>query len=108
MTIKESNVSEKAERLGNNEIGSAKLYVPNKKELQNKTSKIFKTDKKSKGSLLTTEEVSDWMKISRNALQIMRHEGKGPRYIKLSRRAVRYREQDVLEWMESATIETQN
>jgi predicted DNA-binding transcriptional regulator AlpA len=57
--------------------------------------------------LLDTKELSKMLGVTTNTLQIWRHEGKGPKYLKLSRRAVRYKEQDVLNWMESTAIETE-
>jgi predicted DNA-binding transcriptional regulator AlpA len=55
--------------------------------------------------LLTTEQVSKALDVTINTLQIWRHKGKGPRYIKLSRRAIRYRKEDILEWLENSIIE---
>ena len=56
--------------------------------------------------LLNTNELSAMLGVTVNTLQIWRHQGKGPRYIKLSRRAVRYRQQDVLDWMNTSVVET--
>lgn len=57
--------------------------------------------------LLNSNDVSEMLGVSVNTLGIWRHQGKGPSYLKFSRRAVRYRKQDVLDWMEEATIETE-
>ena len=56
--------------------------------------------------LLNTNELAAMLGVTVNTLQIWRHQGKGPQYIKLSRRAVRYKERDVLAWMDNAMIET--
>jgi len=58
--------------------------------------------------LLTTQEVSETLGVTVNTLQIWRHQGKGPRYIKLSRRAIRYRAGDCQEWLENSVIETES
>ena len=57
--------------------------------------------------LLDTKELSKMLGVTTNTLQIWRHQGKGPRYRKFSRRAIRYQEQDVLNWIESTAIETE-
>lgn len=57
--------------------------------------------------LLDTKELSKMLGVTTNTLQIWRHQGKGPKYIRLTRRAVKYQEQDVLNWIESKAIETE-
>ncbi len=57
--------------------------------------------------LMTTNEVADFLGVTVNVLQIWRHKGTGPKYFKLSRRAVRYREPDVFSWLKSRVIETE-
>lgn len=58
--------------------------------------------------LLDTNELSGMLGVTVNTLQIWRHQGKGPKYIKLSRRAVRYKEQDVRDWMNNSIVETES
>lgn len=57
--------------------------------------------------LVDSNEVAQMLKITANTLQIWRHQGKGPRYVKLSRRAVRYRKKDILDWVQNSMIETE-
>ncbi len=57
--------------------------------------------------LLNTNELSAMLGVTVNTLQIWRHQGKGPKYFKLSRRAVRYKERDILAWMDNSMIETE-
>lgn len=57
--------------------------------------------------LLDTSNVSELLGVTKNTLQIWRHQGKGPKYIKLSKRAVRYRMSDVIEWVDHFMIETE-
>lgn len=40
--------------------------------------------------LLTTKEAAQRLRISRRTLETWRRSGRGPRYIALSRRAIRY------------------
>lgn len=49
--------------------------------------------------LLTANQIAKKFNIKANALAIWRHKGIGPKYLKLSRRAVRYRRSDVDAWL---------
>lgn len=50
--------------------------------------------------LLTIEDVCDRLQVTRGALAQMRFEGVGPRFIKITSKAVRYRESDLDEWVD--------
>ena len=50
--------------------------------------------------LLTTEQAASVLALSPRALEAWRLQGRGPRYVKLSR-AVRYRPEDLASWIES-------
>lgn len=50
--------------------------------------------------LLTIEEVSEMLGLTRGALAQMRYEGRGPKYAKLSAKAIRYRASDVSDWVD--------
>jgi predicted DNA-binding transcriptional regulator AlpA len=52
-------------------------------------------------TLLTTIEAATVLKLSARTLEDMRWKGGGPRYLRLSRNAVRYRQGDLLEWAEA-------
>ncbi len=54
--------------------------------------------------LLTTKQIAKKFQIKPNALTIWRHRGVGPKYIKLSKRAVRYRKSDVIAFLESKEL----
>jgi len=47
---------------------------------------------------LTTVEAADYLRVSRQFLEIARHRGSGPPYIKLAR-AVRYHKPSLDRWM---------
>jgi predicted DNA-binding transcriptional regulator AlpA len=49
--------------------------------------------------LLTTTEVAEFLGLSTQWVEIGRHKGYGPRYLKLNTRRVRYRRADILEWL---------
>jgi excisionase family DNA binding protein len=48
--------------------------------------------------MLTTEEAARFVGLSPRTLEKRRHEGGGPRFLKLGR-LVRYRERDLEEWI---------
>jgi hypothetical protein len=53
--------------------------------------------------LLTTEEVAAWLHVSMQWLEIGRHHGYGPPYVRISPRMIRYRRGDVLTWLAGRT-----
>ena len=65
---------------------------------------------KQKGNLMdnellyTPEELAAKLKITENALGIWRHNGTGPRYIRISRRAIRYSDLAIQEWLQEKEI----
>lgn len=52
-------------------------------------------------ALLTTEDVAALLKVKPATLKQWRHARKGPKFISLGRRMVRYRRSDVDEWIRS-------
>ena len=56
---------------------------------------------RAKGRLLTPAEVADHLQISTDRLSRMRTESKGPAFVKLDARTVRYHPRDVLAFIES-------
>ncbi len=51
-------------------------------------------------SLLTEREAAAFLRFTPRALQEWRRNGRGPAFVKISARAVRYRLRDLLEWTE--------
>ncbi len=49
-------------------------------------------------TLLTTEQATQLLRISRKTLERMRVEGRGPKFVKIGR-CVRYRQRDLLTWI---------
>ena len=49
--------------------------------------------------MLNTTGVAEWLGVSTQFLEIGRHLGYGPRFIRLTPRIVRYRRDDVLDWL---------
>lgn len=46
------------------------------------------------------EEVAEYLGTSVGGLAQMRYRGSGPKFVKLGRKAVRYRDSDIKEWLE--------
>lgn len=51
--------------------------------------------------LLTEVDAAAYLNLTRRALQAWRYQGRGPRYVKISARAVRYRPEDLESWVET-------
>lgn len=51
--------------------------------------------------LLTPAEVSAWTGLSIGALAQLRYKGRGPDFVKLTPKTVRYMRSDVQQWIES-------
>jgi len=54
--------------------------------------------------LIAEEEAAGFIGVTRRALQSWRINGKGPRFVKISARCVRYRRRDLIEWSEEQLI----
>lgn len=50
-------------------------------------------------SLLTTRQAATYLNLSPRALEAWRLKGRGPRHVRISARAVRYRPADLEEWI---------
>jgi predicted DNA-binding transcriptional regulator AlpA len=55
--------------------------------------------------LMREEDVAKLLRVSLSSVKRLRASGQGPRYIRISPRVVRYRRQDVLDWMEQGGAE---
>ena len=51
--------------------------------------------------LLTEIQAAEILQLTPRALQAWRYQGRGPRFVKISARAVRYRLDDVEAWIEN-------
>ncbi len=50
--------------------------------------------------LLKEEDAADFLGVSVRTLQGWRFKGGGPKFIKISHRAIRYRRKDLIEWID--------
>lgn len=55
-------------------------------------------------SLLTSKQVAEMLGTTVGALAVMRHRGQGPAYIKQGHRKIRYRPEDVENWIRSGRV----
>jgi len=58
----------------------------------------------SKDSLLTTVDAAARISVKPSTLARLRRQGRGPRYIKISRKVVRYRPSDLARWLEKHLV----
>ena len=49
---------------------------------------------------MTTKEAAEWLRLREDTLRAWRCQGRGPRWVRLGRTAIRYRVADVRRWME--------
>lgn len=56
-----------------------------------------------KNKALKPATVAEWLDTTAGALAQMRYMGKGPKFVKIGGRSVRYMEADVLAWIEAQT-----
>ncbi len=57
-------------------------------------------------NLLNTEQVADLAGLSPRTIKQMRQTGNGPRYFRLGERTIRYKREDINEWIEKKYQET--
>ncbi len=59
------------------------------------------------GDLLTTEQAASLLQLSPRTLRRWRSEGKGPPYVRLGSRRVRYRRQAIEAWLREHETEAE-
>ena len=52
-------------------------------------------------ALLTENQAADFLQFTPRALQAWRLRGGGPKFVRISSRAIRYRRRDLIEWIEA-------
>ncbi len=65
-----------------------------------RSNKYSSADRTRPGDLATSAEVCEVLGLTPGALAQLRYSGSGPRFIKITGRAVRYRWADVEAWLE--------
>jgi predicted DNA-binding transcriptional regulator AlpA len=62
---------------------------------------LTSTARRPASPLFTEAEAANYLKFTPRALQAWRCRGGGPRFVKVSARAVRYRQEDLDHWVET-------
>ena len=68
-------------------------------QLPNKHSLFERSDE-----ILTEDQAAQFTKFSAKALSKWRCVGRGPKFIKISSRAIRYRKSDLTDWLSALTV----
>ena len=77
--------------------------LPKKYHLDKRAADLSLSGAGDPDDLLNTVELAEWFGLSTQWLEIGRHRGYGPKFLKLSSRRVRYRRSDVLAWLAERT-----
>jgi hypothetical protein len=82
---------------------AAKAYernvLPKRHHIDRRASKIATDIDVDNDALVSTRELADQLGISTQWLEIGRHRGYGPTFVKLGPRCIRYRWRDVVTWL---------
>jgi predicted DNA-binding transcriptional regulator AlpA len=77
--------------------------VINKHHLDKRADKLAVATSDPDDQLMSTRDVALWLEVSDQFLEIGRHKGYGPRFIRLGPRRIRYCRSDVLAWLRTRT-----
>jgi predicted DNA-binding transcriptional regulator AlpA len=72
--------------------------------LDKRADDLITTGANDPDDLLTTKQLAAWLGVSTTTLEIWRCEGKGPPFVRITPRMVRYRRGDVLQWLAERTL----
>jgi len=75
--------------------------IPKQHHLDRRADDIAARGAGDPNDLLSTVQVAGWLAVSPQFLEIGRHRGYGPRFVRLSTRRTRYLRSDVIEWLRS-------
>ena len=78
--------------------------APRKHHLDRRASMLAEIGHGQPDDLLSTRAVADWLGVSVQFLEIGRHRGYGPRFIRIGPARIRYRRADVLAWLGDRTF----
>jgi hypothetical protein len=86
---------------------SAPMALPRRLHLDKRAPKLISlAPGRGPDELLSTRQVADWLGVSTQWLEIGRHKGYGPRFVRLSPRKVRYRHDAVLSFLRERTFQS--
>jgi predicted DNA-binding transcriptional regulator AlpA len=79
------------------------MALPARHHLDRRAGQLAEQGAGDADDLLATDEVAAWLGVSTQFLEIARHRGYGPKFIRLSPRRTRYLRADVIEWLRQRT-----
>lgn len=77
---------------------------PRKHHLDRRASMLAEIGHGAPDDLLSTRSVAEWLGVSIQFLEIGRHRGYGPKFVRIGPSRIRYRRSDVLAWLEERTF----
>jgi predicted DNA-binding transcriptional regulator AlpA len=83
---------------------SASPTLPRKHHLDRRASDLAEIGAGAPDDLLSTRAVAEWLGVSVQFLEIGRHRGYGPKFVRIGPARIRYRRADVLAWLEERTF----
>ena len=78
--------------------------VPRRHHLDRRAAAIAEAAQGAPDDLLSTRAVAEWLGVSIQFLEIGRHRGYGPKFVRIGPARIRYRRADVLAWLEERTF----
>ncbi|MBE3604327.1 helix-turn-helix domain-containing protein [bacterium] len=63
------------------------------------------TNHSEANQMMSGPKAAEFLGVSKKTIENWRQQGKGPRFVRLSRRAVRYRIADLLEFIQRKTVD---
>lgn len=78
--------------------------VPRSHHLDRRASLLAELSTGAPDDLLSTRAVAEWLGVSVQFLEIGRHKGYGPKFVRIGPARIRYRRSDVLTWLEERTF----
>ena len=85
-------------------LASNSTARPHKHHLDRRASMLAEIGAGAADDMLTTRDVAEWLGVSVQFLEIARHRGYGPKFVRIGPGRIRYRRADVLAWLEERTF----
>ncbi len=78
--------------------------VPRRHHLDRRAAAIAEAAQGAPDDLLSTRAVAEWLRVSIQFLEIGRHRGYGPKFVRIGPARIRYRRAEILAWLEERTF----
>jgi hypothetical protein len=80
------------------------LLPPSRHHLDRRASMLAELGDGAPDDLLSSAAVAEWLGVSIHFLQLGRHRGYGPKFVRVAPERIRYRRENVLAWLEERTF----